>query len=484
MSTEGERVATTLPRALVLDRAWRATATDHTPGLDPLSNATGGPLSRTVKLILEPLVIRPGQRPELAATALTPDAAAELTDILADAGTVLSHTAAWFTVLKRARRGAGITEGHPQDLYFQRAFELATVHGEPTEPDGARLAGEVLAEVHHAGPSVARLREHLADPATRAEHADRLSRRWSARSDDDTSAEAPGTETPAPEPAGSESAATPYLAGADPAGADPIRPTHRLAAAPVLDDADQAAARWQDLVDADAGAGLGRHWWFAGGAARVDGTSVHDLPPAPEIGEHASTSDLALPLDRSIYERVFTLVRSASGRDELGDISDVVTDEVDRAASPCGYTDPTLRAGLLVGVELAHRLRPIESIGRPGSAPGSELERRINRRWQREAYVWQARRLPIDGDREAGGVLGDVAREVAAPAPRYVRRLWSRLHGRDARSRPFADHEEALDVLEGVALSVIRDHRDRVRGALSRLGDATAPQPDAQAVPQ
>ncbi|WP_156739504.1 hypothetical protein [Occultella aeris] len=481
MSTEGERIAAPLPRALVLDRAWRATATDHTPGLDPLSNSTGGPLSRTVKLILDPLVIRPGQRPELAATALSPAAAAELTDTVAGAGMVLSHTAAWFMVLKRARRAAGITEGHPQDLYFQRAFELATVHGEPTEPDGARLAGEVLAEVHHAGPSVARLREHLADPTTRAEHADRLRRRWSGRFNDTTSAEAPGQD-----PACTESVGAPHPAGTGPAGAVRVRPAHRLAAAPVLDEAAAAAAHWQDLVDSDVGARLGRYWWFADGAARDDGTSTHDLPPAPELGEHASTSDLALPLDRSIYERVFTLVRSASGRDELGDIAEVVTDEVDRAASPCGYTDPTLRAGLLVGVELAHRLRPIESIGGPGpgSGSGSELERRINRRWQREAYVWQARRLPIDGDPDAGGVLGDVAREVAAPAPRYVRRLWSRLHGRDARSRPLSDHEEAVDVLEGVALSVIRDHRDRVRGALSRLGDAAAPQPEAQAVPQ
>ncbi|WP_154792285.1 hypothetical protein [Occultella kanbiaonis] len=477
MSTEGERVASTLPRALVLDRAWRATATDHAPGLVPLSNSTGGPLSRTVKLILDPLVIRPGQRPELATTALTPAAAEQVTDILSDAGAVLAHTAAWFTVLKRARRAARITEGHPQDLYFQRAFELATVHGEPTEPDGARLAGEVFAEVHHAGPSVARLREHLADPATRAEHSDRLSRNWSARADPS------GIDRSGTDPSGTDRSGT-DPSGIDPADDGPVGPTHRAAAAPVLDESAAAAARWQDLVDSDAGAGLGRHWWFAGGAARDDGTSMHELPPAPELGEHASTADLALPLDRSIYERVFTLVRSASGRDELGDIADVVTDEVDRAASPCGYTDPTLRAGLLVGVELAHRLRPIESVGGPGSGSGSELERRINRRWQREAYVWQARRLPIDGDRDAGGVLGDVAREVAAPAPRYVRRLWSRLHGRDARSRPLSDHEEALDVLEGVALSVIRDHRDRVRGALSRLGDAAAPTPDAKAAPR
>jgi hypothetical protein len=470
VSTEGERAASMLPRALVVDRVWRATATDHTPALDPLSNATGGPLSRTVKLILDPLVIRPGQRPELAATALTPDAAAELSALLADSATVLAHTAAWFTVLKRARRAAGIVEGHPQDLYFQRAFELATVHGEPTEPDGVRFAGEVLAEVHHSGPSVARLREHLADPTIRAEHADRLSRRWSVRSPG-ACANGPSTDPPSI-----------AAAGTDRAGAGRVGPMHRLAAATVLDDAETAAARWRDLVDSDAGATLGRHWWFADGAARIDGTSVHDLPPAPQLGEHASTSDLALPLDRTIYERVFTLVRSASGRDELGDIADVVSDEVDRAASPCGYTDATLRAGLLVGVELAHRLRPIDVAGSDGAASGSELERRINRRWQREAYVWQARRFPVDGDPEAGGALGVVAREVAAPAARYVRRLWSRLHGRDARSRALSDHEEALEVLEGVALSVIRDHRDRVRGALSRLGDATAQQPDAEAV--
>ncbi|WP_165962739.1 hypothetical protein [Occultella glacieicola] len=467
MSTEGERAASTMPRALVLDRAWRAAATDHAPALDPLSNSTGGPLSRTVKLILDPLVIRPGQRPELAATTLATGVADELLGIVAAAATVLSHTAAWFTVIKRARRAAGITEGHPQDLYFQRAFELATVHGEPTEPDGARLAAEVLAEVHHGGPSVARLREHLADPAVRAAHADRLARHWSARS---------GSGDPQ-----ADTWTTAGGAASSRGEGDPPQTTHREVAAPVLDDDAAAAAHWQDLVERDAGAGLGRRWWFTDGAARVDGASTHARPPAPDLGEHASTSDLALPLDRSIYERVFTLVRAAAGRDELGDIADVVTDEVDRATSPCGYTDPNLRAGLLVGVELAHRLRPIGtgSAAGPGGAGGSELERRINRRWQREAYVWQARRLPIGGDPGADGALGDVAREVAAPAPRYIRRLWSRLHGRDARSRPLAGHEEALDVLEGVALSVIRDHRDRVRGALSRLGGPPHHGPEA-----
>ncbi|WP_345494733.1 hypothetical protein [Nocardia callitridis] len=46
------------PRAMVLDAAWR-----ELDGVAPLSSATGGPLRRTVKLMLDPLVIRPVAHP-------------------------------------------------------------------------------------------------------------------------------------------------------------------------------------------------------------------------------------------------------------------------------------------------------------------------------------------------------------------------------------------------------------------------------------
>ncbi|MER7452713.1 hypothetical protein ABTW96_20765 [Nocardia beijingensis] len=44
------------PRAMVLDEVWR-----KLEGAEPLSGPHGGPLRRTVKLVLDPLVIRPVQ---------------------------------------------------------------------------------------------------------------------------------------------------------------------------------------------------------------------------------------------------------------------------------------------------------------------------------------------------------------------------------------------------------------------------------------
>lgn len=42
------------PRALVIDGAWRALG----PGLESLSGPGGAPLTRTVKLIVLPLILR------------------------------------------------------------------------------------------------------------------------------------------------------------------------------------------------------------------------------------------------------------------------------------------------------------------------------------------------------------------------------------------------------------------------------------------
>lgn len=47
---------------MVIDTAWR----DLGPGLESLSGPGGAPLTRTVKLILLPLIVRPALSPELA----------------------------------------------------------------------------------------------------------------------------------------------------------------------------------------------------------------------------------------------------------------------------------------------------------------------------------------------------------------------------------------------------------------------------------
>jgi hypothetical protein len=128
-------VQAALPRGLLIAQAW-STLGD---AVAPLSNATGRPLARTVKLILDPLVLRPVLNPAFAAGAIGIEHVDALRDRIVQAGPVLAATAAWFLVMKKERRRAAITDGNPQDLYFQRCYELATQHGHP-QPDAARLA--------------------------------------------------------------------------------------------------------------------------------------------------------------------------------------------------------------------------------------------------------------------------------------------------------------------------------------------------------
>ncbi|MCP2330262.1 hypothetical protein G443_000532 [Actinoalloteichus cyanogriseus DSM 43889] len=116
----------------MLDEVWRGL---H--GVEALSGPRGGPLSRTVKLVLDPLVIRPALHPECAGPVVTEDGAALVTAPLHAAADRLRDTAAWFVLVKRVRREERITEGHPQDLYFPRCFELATTRGAP-DPGPAR----------------------------------------------------------------------------------------------------------------------------------------------------------------------------------------------------------------------------------------------------------------------------------------------------------------------------------------------------------
>ncbi|WP_418152993.1 hypothetical protein [Actinoalloteichus caeruleus] len=166
------------PRAAVLDEVWRGL---H--GVEALSGPRGGPLSRTVKLVLDPLVIRPALHPECAGPVVTEDGAALVTALLHAAADRLRDTAAWFVLVKRVRREERITEGHPQDLYFPRCFELATTRGAPDPVTGAATARGALAEVHAqtAGRTTEALRAYLLDPRHAQRLAAGLAAAWRAR---------------------------------------------------------------------------------------------------------------------------------------------------------------------------------------------------------------------------------------------------------------------------------------------------------------
>jgi hypothetical protein len=136
-------VAVAPPRRAVIDQAWRAIG----PGVEVLSGSDGGPLRRTVKRILDPLVLRLRSNPQYSAPVLAPDAAAAVRDLIVDHAAHLRATAAWFALLKTERRRLRITTGNAQELYFPVCFELAVTKGAP-EGDHRGAAEAVLRDIH------------------------------------------------------------------------------------------------------------------------------------------------------------------------------------------------------------------------------------------------------------------------------------------------------------------------------------------------
>ncbi|MBF6350520.1 hypothetical protein IU448_16070 [Nocardia flavorosea] len=154
-------------------------------------------------------------------------------------------------------------------------------------------------------------------------------------------------------------------------------------------------------------------------------------------------------------------------RADLPPIPELVTTEITRSCAPWALLDESLRVTAAAGVELALGLAPITISAGPDGIPETAAHRLINSRWQREAYVLQARRLavhPVSGD---GDPLAAIAAELRTPWRSYLRRLWVRLHGRDVRELPVAEPDELWDLLDGIARSVVLDHRARVRKVLS-----------------
>ncbi|WP_313751543.1 hypothetical protein [Streptomyces parvus] len=431
------------PRAMVIDRAWRGLG----PGPQALSGPGGAPLTRTVKLIVLPLVVRPALRPELAADFLDARGAERLDALIRESGAVLEATAQWFTLLKRTRRALGIVAGNPQDLYFQRCFELATEHG-PPGPGSDAVARAVLEDVVEAsgGRTVEALKEHLADAARRARLDAELAAAWDGRE------AVPG--------AADTGLAAEVLEACGAAGAD--------------------SPAFAAMVRAEHGSLLGRALWAAHPADVWDrpdvpphlGLTVHRVPPRPEVGRSASTATLPAPFDRTLFERLFTVLQTSAHREQLPTVPELVRREVDRSCAPLGLYDESLRVTVVLGGRLAVGLDPL---GAGTFMAGSTAAHRIiNSRWQREASVLRARRMTVslrpDPD---GGVLNALAQDLRTPWAAYMRRLWVRLHGRDVRDAALPDAASAWSVLDGVARSVMMDHRARVRTALRTLS-ATA----------
>ncbi|MET1075330.1 MAG: hypothetical protein ABWY11_21970 [Umezawaea sp.] len=417
MSTVSARAAeAALPRGLLIAQAWAGLG----EAVAPLSNGAGRPLARTVKLILDPLVLRPVLNPRFAAGAVGFEHVEALRDRITGAGPVLAATAAWFLVLKKERRRAGITEGNPQDLYFQRCYELASEHGAPgPDPTAARTAAAVLAEVHgQDGPTVARLRDFVTDPGHVGELVRLLDAAWA------------GTTDPGPAP-----------------GA--VRAAEFLATCPVDPDETLFAVLVADLVGSWGAVELNRP-----GVARAHGLTDLALPEPPVLGRAASKNSLPKPFDRSIVERLFAALTSAFHRDALEDVPELVRLEIARSAGAWQLADEASRVVLVLGREATAAL-----VGGPVGPVGGATAR-LRLRWDREAYVHRALRMPAS-------VPDGVRADVHGVREAYLRRLWVRVHGRELR-HDAVTADGLWDLLDGVLRSVILDQRDRLRSALER----------------
>lgn len=391
-----------MPRAHVVAAAWQGIG----EGVEVLSNAGGLPLARTTKLILDPLVIRPVQHPHLARTLLDEAAAAELAARIADAAGDLRATAAWFARMKARRRARRITEGNPQERYFQRAYELARTHGAPGDDADAIADGEVE-DVHEGGGvTAAQLREFLADPGVARATAEGIAEAWRAK-----------------EPARPETEA------------------ERASLAAFLDACVAAGADADELVATGAGSAAGARL-DAPGAAREAGLSDRPEPAPPEVGATASKNDLPKPFDRSILQRLFMAIASleVAGTARLRALAE---EEARRSGAPWQLADEEHRVVMAAG----------RAAGRMDDATAAS--RLLRARWEREGFVRHALRL------------GRSATDGAAEA--FLRRLWVRLQGRELRGEPVAA-SEAWDVLDGAMRSVILDRRDRVKTELTASG--------------
>jgi len=400
----------TLPRGMVIAEAWAELG----DAVAPLSNPSGRPLTRTVKLLLDPLVLRPVQNPHLASGAVATAHVDELRAAITAAGPALAATAAWFVLLKKTRRQEGITDGHPQDLYFQHCYELAHQHGHPADvPNAGSVAAGSIAEIHApaARLTVAELRRFVTDPGRRTELTRLLDTAWAAQRG----------------------------AGAEPADAGV---TGFLATCAT----DPDPGLFASLVARAAGT-RGAGDLERPGVARGYGLTDRPRLAPPRLGDSASKQLLPKPLDRSVFERLFAAIRQVVADDP----DTVVRKEIHRTAQPWQLAEEASRVVMVLGREASAGLAGEEATGTGA---------RLRSRWAREAYVRRVLRMP-------SAVPDDLRADVHGVRGAYLRRLWVRLHGKELRHEPLAA-VELWSVLDGVLRSVIMDQRDRLRSALER----------------
>jgi hypothetical protein len=423
-------VGVSQPRRAVIDRAWRAIG----PGVEILSGDDGGPLRRTIKRILDPLVLRLRANTAYSAPFVDADTAVAMHELIVGHADELRAAAAWFELLKRERRRLRITSGNAQELYFPVCFELAVTKGAPAQQDDGS-AEAVLREVHgdRDRTAIEVLNQYLTDPGVVAGLADQLGRSWS-------------DVRPGPE------IITPFLAGL----------TTVLGPAEGHSAAIARQRVWSAMIADATPYNLGAKARIAAAGlpwsiATLGLSSVEPQRP-PEI---VSGSDSGRPLNRSVVDRVRATLRRGLDRDDLPDIPLLCAEEVDRSCAPWGLLAEDKQATLIAGIEVGACLAPLTD----SVQIRYELAAQIQARLRKEAYVLHARRYLADGG-PMHPRQQQVIDDLASFARPYLSRLWARLHGRDVWQEPCDDVDDVRALLEGVARSVSLDHRQRIKSML------------------
>ncbi|CAN3128980.1 hypothetical protein ACNUDN_13710 [Mycobacterium sp. smrl_JER01] len=418
------------PRRAVIDRGWRAIG----PGVEVLSTVDGGPLSRTVKRIIDPLVLRLRVNTKYSAPFVTPDVGAEMHALILGQADTLRAAASWFDRLKRERRRLRITTGNAQELYFPFCFELAVTRGEPDEND-CGAAESLLRELHSERDRTATevLDRYLGDDDAVAALSAQLVGSWR-----DVRA---GDEITGPFLAGLST----VLGRAD--GHTAVMARQRVWSALIA-----------DVTPYNLGAAVHR-------AGAVLPWSIVDLGLSSELPQRPPAIDGGSgerPLDRSIADRVRATLRRTPARDELPDVPLLCAEEVDRACAPWGLLGEDKQATVVAGIEVGVDLAPLDE----AAQARHDLSRHIQARLRKEAYVLHARRYLVEGGPVHPRQQG-VIDELAAFRRPYLSRLWARLHGRDVWQEPCSDVDEVRELLAGVARSVSLDHRQRIKSMLA-----------------
>jgi hypothetical protein len=426
-------VAVGHPRRSVIDRAWRAIG----PGVEVLSSDDGGPLTRTVKRIIDPLVLRLRSNPQFSTPVVAPETAAAMHDLLVGSGPELRSAAAWFETLKLERRRQRIRSGNAQELYFPVCFELAVTKGSPGQQD-PELAAAVLVDIHQGRDRTAIevLHQYVASPDIVARLTDQLDRSWrDVRASETT----PATVAPFLAELGT------VLGPASSHGAAAAR--QRVWSAVIADATPYNLGALARIESS------GLPWSI------VDlGLSSVEPQRQPKI---SGGSDSDRPLDRSVVDRVRATLRRALDRDALPDMPLLCEEEVDRACAPWGLLSEDKQATLVAGIEVAVELAPLDRSISHRYALAAQIQARL----RKEAYVLHARRYLAEG----GPVhprQQQVVDDLAAYAQPYLSRLWARLHGRDVWQEPCDDVDDVRSLLGGVARSVSLDHRQRIKAML------------------